>query len=281
MKIVETIAELRNELKQKRKSDTVGFVATMGALHEGHASLLETSRYDNSVSVLSIFVNPTQFGPTEDLSKYPRDLVKDGNIARRTGVDILFHPSVEEMYSPSASTFVEVEKMGEVLCGQFRPGHFRGVATVVTKLFNLVKPDRAYFGQKDAQQIAILKRVVQDLCFDTQLIVCPTLRETDGLAKSSRNVFLNPEERTQAAVLFKALQYAKASIEAGEKDAAIIKEGMKGIIEKKSLARLQYLDLVEGSTLQTLERADGNVLIAIAAHFGATRLIDNVQLDVN
>lgn len=277
MKLITTIAELRAKLDQKRKSGSIGFIPTMGYLHEGHISLVEASKKENSTTVMSIFVNPTQFGPNEDLTKYPRDIDRDSAIARSAGVDIIFYPSVQEMYPEKASTFVEVEGMGEILCGRYRPGHFKGVATVVAMLFNIVRPDRAYFGQKDAQQVAVLKKMLRDLHFELEIIACPTLREVSGLAKSSRNIFLKEQEKDAATVLSRALFAGMQKAKSEERNADKILTEMKQLIEQEPLVELQYLEIVDGKNLTPMTEVHGDVLIAVAAFVGKTRLIDNVQ----
>jgi len=251
----------------------------MGYLHPGHLSLVEASRAQNRFTVMSIFVNPTQFGPGEDFERYPRDLERDRALAEAAGVDLLFHPEPAEIYPAGYRTYVTVEGLSERLCGRFRPGHFRGVATVVSKLFHLVQPRRAYFGQKDAQQVAVLRKMARDLNFDLEIVVCPTVRESDGLALSSRNVYLSPAERQAATVLSRALFWAQDRVLEGEREAAVLLEGMRQMLEAEPLCRLEYLEVVDAENLEPLARLRGDVLIALAAYFGRTRLIDNVVLE--
>lgn len=279
MRLVRTIPELREILAEERRAGSIGLVPTMGYLHQGHLSLVEASRAQNRFTVMSIFVNPTQFGPGEDFERYPRDLERDRALAEAAGVDLLFHPEAAEMYPAGYRTYVTVEGLSERLCGQFRPGHFRGVATVVSKLFHLVQPRRAYFGQKDAQQVAVLRKMVRDLDFDLEIVVCPTVRESDGLALSSRNVYLSPQERQAATVLSRALLWARDRVLEGEREAAVLLEGMRQMLEAEPLCRPEYLEVVDAENLEPLARLRGDVLIALAAYFGRTRLIDNVVLE--
>ncbi|RIH88915.1 Pantothenate synthetase [Calidithermus terrae] len=279
MRLVRTIPELREILAEERRAGSIGLVPTMGYLHQGHLSLVEASRARNRFTVMSIFVNPTQFGPGEDFARYPRDLERDRALAEAAGVDLLFHPEAAEMYPAGYRTYVTVEGLSERLCGQFRPGHFRGVATVVSKLFHLVQPRRAYFGQKDAQQVAVLRKMVRDLDFDLEIVVCPTVRESDGLALSSRNVYLSPQERQAATVLSRALLWARDRVLEGEREAAVLLEGMRQMLEAEPLCRPEYLEVVDAENLEPLARLRGDVLIALAAYFGRTRLIDNVVLE--
>ena len=280
-RVVTTKAALRGELAAARGAGrTVGLVPTMGYLHEGHASLARRARAENDLVVLSIFVNPTQFAPGEDLDRYPRDLPHDLAVAESTGVDLVFSPTVEEMYEPGHATWVEVERLGDHLCGASRPGHFRGVATVVTKLLAVCRPDRAYFGQKDAQQAFIIRRMAADLDLGADIVVCPIIREADGLAMSSRNVYLTSEERTQAPVLFAALRDGEALIESGEREAAAVLLAVRSGLEMAPLARVDYVELVSTDTLAPVEPLRGEVLLAAAVWFGRTRLIDNVVLDL-
>ncbi|WP_018467470.1 pantoate--beta-alanine ligase [Calidithermus timidus] len=279
MRLVRTIPELREVLAKERQVGSIGLVPTMGYLHQGHLSLVEASRAQNRFTVMSIFVNPTQFSPSEDFARYPRDLERDRAMAEAAGVDLLFHPEAAEMYPAGYQTYVTVEGLSERLCGRFRPGHFRGVATVVSKLFHLVQPQRAYFGQKDAQQVAVLRKMVRDLNFDLEIVVCPTVREPDGLALSSRNVYLSPAERQAATVLSRALFWAQDRVREGEREAAVLLEGMRRMLEAEPLCRLEYLEIVDAENLEPLTHLGGDVLIALAAHFGKTRLIDNVLLE--
>ena len=271
-----SIEETRKQVKEWRAQGlSVALVPTMGYLHEGHKSLMERARKENDKVVVSIFVNPMQFGPNEDYEAYPRDLDRDSGICEDAGVDWIFHPEVEEMYGPDFSGYVDMHTLPEKLCGASRPVHFRGVQTVVSKLFHIVPADRAYFGQKDAQQLAIIRRMVMDLNFDIEIIGCPIIREEDGLAKSSRNTYLSEDERRQAVILNQSLEEAMKAIEAGEKDASKV----KAIIEKKigtcSLAKIDYVEVVNFDNIQPIETIEGNVLIAIAVYIGTTRLIDN------
>lgn len=276
MRVVHTIAEAR--AVRRALPGTWGFVPTMGYLHEGHLSLVRRARAENDRVAVSIFVNPTQFGPHEDYARYPRDLERDLRLLEPLGVDLVFIPSVEEMYPPGFQTWVIVEEVSRPLEGASRPGHFRGVATVVAKLFNILQPDRAYFGQKDAQQTVVIRRMVQDLNIPVEIVICPTVREPDGLAMSSRNTYLNPEERRAATVLFRALQAAKARYEAGERDAERLREAMREVIRAEPLARIDYVSVAHPETLQELERVEGPALLSLAVYIGTTRLIDNLML---
>ncbi len=253
----------------------LGFVPTMGALHEGHLSLVRAARRDSDVVAASIFVNPTQFGPNEDLAKYPRSYDRDCQLLEREGVDVLFAPSVAEIYPGGAATWVTVEGLSEKLDGRSRPGHFRGVTTVVSKLFHIVDPDQAFFGQKDAAQVAVIRRMVRDLDFAVEIVVCPIVREADGLAMSSRNAYLNSEERKQALVLYRALARVRQSIEAGETDSSKLRATAREEFRKESLVRVDYMEIVDASTLDALPEASPGALVAVAAYVGATRLIDN------
>ncbi len=250
----------------------------MGYLHEGHLSLVRRSLRDNDVTVVSIFVNPLQFGPGEDLKRYPRDRVRDERLLKEAGVDLLLYPAIRTMYPAGYATYVEVERITEGLCGSLRPGHFRGVATVVAKLFNIVAPDRAYFGQKDAQQVAVVKAMVRDLNMDVSITVMPIIREPDGLAMSSRNRYLTVRERRDAALLSAALRKARMTFDAGERSSAKLLRVIKAIIERSDLARIEYLEIVEVPTLRPVARVRGQALIAVAVRIGSTRLIDNAIL---
>lgn len=282
MKIVNTIEALKLELSQLRKGHkTVGFVPTMGFLHEGHLSLVTRARQENDVVVVSIFVNPTQFGPGEDFESYPRDLARDSALVEGVGCDLVFAPSPEVMYPEPYATYVDVEGgLTNKLCGASRPGHFRGVATVVTKLFNLVKPTRAYFGQKDAQQVAVIEQMVRDLHMDLTIVPCPIVREADGLAMSSRNTYLVGNERQEALVLSQSLNWAAAEIEAGERSAQALYEGMKTRIEKSPSAVIDYIQIVSARTLEPVTTLSGDTLIALAVKVGRPRLIDNMRFEV-
>lgn len=276
MKIVETIAEVRKEVKEWRKQGlSVGLVPTMGFLHEGHQSLIERASRENDRVVVSDFVNPVQFGPGEDLASYPRDLARDAAVCEAAGADLIFHPSPEEMYFPDFSTYVNMESLSEELCGKTRPTHFRGVCTVVSKLFHITAPDRAYFGQKDAQQLAIIKRMVRDLNFDIEIVGCPIVREADGLAKSSRNTYLSPEERQAALVLSQAVALGQSMADQGEKDAEKIVSAMKELIAKEPMARIDYVQAVDGVSMSPVQEMKAPVLVAMAVYIGKTRLIDN------
>lgn len=279
MRIVEKIADLKTIIKaQKREEKTIGFVPTMGYLHDGHLSLVETSLRHNDFTVISIFVNPTQFGPNEDFDRYPRDMEGDLKKAESAGVDVVFIPAKEEIYPDGYMTYVDVEKMTDTLCGESRPGHFRGVTTIVNKLFNIVEPDRAYFGQKDAQQALVIKKMVQDLNLNIEIVTCPIVREEDGLAMSSRNAYLSAEERKSATILYKSLLEAKEMIEKGERNTEKIVGYIKNQIESKTNAKIDYVKAVKADTLEDINILEGEILIALAAKFGQTRLIDNIIL---
>ena len=281
MNIVKTISEVRNEVKNWRKQGlSVGLVPTMGYLHEGHKSLIDRACKENDKVVVSVFVNPTQFGPGEDLATYPRDIQRDAALCEDAGAALIFNPEPEEMYFDDFHTYVTMESLSDELCGKTRPIHFRGVCTVVSKLFHIVAPDRAYFGQKDAQQLAIIKRMVRDLNFDIEIVGCPIVREADGLAKSSRNTYLNPEERKAALVLSKAVGLGQELIQKGERNADVIVEKMKQLIEEEPLAKIDYVSMVDALTMQPVEKADRSVLVAMAVYIGKTRLIDNFSYEV-
>lgn len=254
---------------------SVGLVPTMGYLHEGHKSLIDAARKENDRVAVSIFVNPMQFGPNEDLASYPRDLEKDSRLCEEAGVDLIFHPQPEEMYAPGFCTYVDMNGLTTQLCGKSRPTHFRGVQTVVLKLFHIVTPDRAYFGQKDAQQLAVIRRMVRDLDVGVTIVGCPIIREADGLAKSSRNTYLNEKERQAALVLSRSLQVGKALVEAGETNAQAVRQAITQEIEKEPLAKIDYVDVVDLDTITPIETIQGTVLAAIAVFIGKTRLIDN------
>lgn len=276
MLVVKTIQEVRAIVKSWRKEGlTVGLVPTMGYLHEGHQSLIKKSAEQNDRTVVSVFVNPIQFGPNEDLEAYPRDLNRDMEKVEQAGGDIIFNPEPSEMYPDHFTSFIDTTETTELLCGAVRPIHFRGVCTVVGKLFNIVCPDRAYFGQKDAQQLATIRRFVRDLDFDIEIVPCPIIREDDGLAKSSRNTYLNPEERQAALILSKSLSLGKAAIEQGERDAKAIIKIIKDNLETEPLARVDYVEVVDFCNIQRVEHIEGETLVAIAVFIGKTRLIDN------
>ena len=276
MQVINTIAEMRKLRRQL--SEPVGFVPTMGYFHEGHLSLVRQARKENPTVVVSIFVNPTQFGPDEDFQDYPRDLNRDLELLEREKVDIVFVPSEEEMYPRDFNSWVDVEKVTERLEGASRPGHFRGVATVCTKLFNIIQPARAYFGQKDVQQAVVIKKMVADLNMNLEIIIMPTVRESNGLAMSSRNTYLNPEERQAATVLFKALSLARELWQGGEKDADKIRYQMTSLIQKEPLAKIDYVGIADANTLEELKKIDRPAIVFLAIRIGKTRLIDNVIL---
>lgn len=281
MKIITRVADMQHEVDRLRKQGKkIGFVPTMGYLHEGHLRLVHVAKSQCDIVVMSIFVNPTQFGPTEDFRDYPRDFNRDVELAETAGCHIIFHPEIHEIYPENYLTYVEVEELGGVLCGASRPTHFRGVTTVVTKLFHIVKPHLAVFGQKDAQQAIVIKRMVKDLNFDIQIIVAPTFREKDGLAMSSRNTYLTPAQRRQAVVLYQSLQAAQQMIENGERNGAAIKKEMRAIIEKQPDAIIDYIEIVETSHLTPLTHLSGEVLIALAVKIGKPRLIDNMMIQI-
>ena len=279
MEVVREIGEVRRLLEPARRAGkSIGLVPTMGYLHEGHLSLIEKARAENDRVVVSIFVNPTQFGPGEDSQRYPRDLPRDLDLCAKAGVGLVFTPEPSEMYPAGFQTRVEVESLSQGLCGGSRPGHFRGVATVVAKLFAIVQPDRAYFGEKDAQQLRVIKRMTMDLSLPVRIVPVPTLRESDGLAMSSRNVYLGAEERRAALVLYRALMLARDLTAAGMRQAAEIKRRMFSLIKAEPMARLDYLAIVDSDTLAPVEELQKPVLIALAVYIGKTRLIDNITV---
>jgi pantoate--beta-alanine ligase len=272
-----TVADVRKHLAAARLEKlSIGLVPTMGALHAGHASLIERARDDVDLVAVSIFVNPLQFGPNEDYLRYPRPLEKDLEVCARTGADLVFTPEVDELYATPQRTFVEVARLGDYLCGAFRSGHFRGVTTVVAKLFNIIQPDRAYFGEKDFQQLSIIRRMVQDLNMPVAVVAVPILRESDGLALSSRNVYLGPEERAAAPVLHRALEASRLLIEAGERNPAAVKDAAAKILATEKLAKPEYFEIVDTVEVQPVSEIRGEVRIAGAVWIGKTRLIDNV-----
>lgn len=280
MKIVSTIQEVRDQVNQwKKEGKSVGFVPTMGYLHEGHMSLIDAASENDKV-VVSIFVNPMQFGPNEDLASYPRDLDHDAKMCQEHGVDLIFHPTPEEMYGDSFYSYVDMNVLTDELCGLSRPVHFRGVCTVVTKLFNIVRPDKAYFGQKDAQQLAIIKRMVKDLNMPLEIVGCPIVREEDGLAKSSRNTYLSEEERKAALVLSRSIALGKKMVEEGEQDSKKVVDAMIAEINKEPLAKIDYVKMVSLETMQQVETIEGGILTAIAVYIGKTRLIDNFMYEL-
>ena len=276
IKIVHTIEELRKQVKDWRKNgESVGLVPTMGYLHEGHQSLIKKSVEQNDRTVVSVFVNPMQFAPTEDLESYPRDLNADAKLCTETGADLIFNPEPEEMYKNGFCSFVDMIGPTAELCGKSRPIHFRGVCTVVSKLFNIVQPDRAYFGQKDAQQLAVIKRMVLDLNVPIEIVGCPIIREDDGLAKSSRNTYLNDEERKAALILSKTIFMGKKLVEDGLTDAKELVRLMKENIETEPLAKIDYVEVVDFSDISIKDEISDNTLVAMAVYIGKTRLIDN------
>lgn len=276
MRIAETVNEVREQVKKwRREGLSVGLVPTMGYLHEGHKSLIDKAVEQNDRVVVSVFVNPIQFGPSEDLASYPRDLERDAALCEEAGASLVFHPADEEMYFDDFCTYVDMDDLTKGLCGKTRPTHFRGVCTVVSKLFNIVAPDRAYFGQKDAQQLAVIRRMVRDLNFDLEIVGCPIVREADGLAKSSRNTYLSEAERKAAVILHKGLVEGENLLKSGETDAAKIVDAIKGKIESEPLAKIDYVEVVDWNTLKPIEKVQGEVLAAVAVYIGKTRLIDN------
>lgn len=281
MEITGSIAEVKNTVREwRRQGLSVGLVPTMGFLHEGHESLIVKAAEENDRVVVSDFVNPIQFGVNEDLSTYPRDIEKDKKLCEKAGANLIFHPEPCEMYAPDFSTYVESQGVSAGLCGKSRPTHFRGVCTVVCKLFHIVTPDRAYFGQKDAQQMAVIRRMVRDLNMDIEIVGCPIIREADGLAKSSRNTYLNAEERRAALALSRAIFHGEKKIKQGERQAEIILREMKEMIEAEPLARIDYVEMVDADTIEPKERAEGRVLVAMAVYIGTTRLIDNFIVEI-
>ena len=279
MLILTSAAEVTAISKEARRAGkSVGFVPTMGALHQGHLSLVRTARAQADVVIASVFVNPTQFGPTEDFSKYLRDAEKDSAMLAAEKCDHLFLPSVEEMYPPGGTTWVNVEGLSEKLDGRSRPGHFRGVTTVVSKLFNIVQPDFAFFGQKDAAQVAIVNKMVRDLNFEVRIVLCPIVRESDGLAMSSRNAYLNPEQRKQALVLYRALMRVQTLADRGESNSARLKVAGEQVMAEESAVKPDYFEIVNRDTLDPVADISGGALVAVAAYVGSTRLIDNILL---
>ena len=278
IKSVKQMALVSGSLRHKGR--TIGFVPTMGYLHAGHLSLINKARKENDIVVVSIYVNPTQFGPKEDFKKYPRNLNKDAELCRKHAVDIIFAPRDAQMYPQGYATYVNVERLTQALCGAKRPGHFKGVATVVIKLFNIVKPSVAYFGHKDAQQAIVIERMVADLNMDLKIKVMPTIREKQGLAMSSRNIYLSPDEKKDALVLNQALQKAKAMIKSHQYSPRVIVGEMKCLIENKKTAKIDYIEIVDAKRLIPIKKIKGGVLIALAVFMGKTRLIDNIVVKV-
>jgi pantoate--beta-alanine ligase len=280
LKIFTSIAEMRNACRAARRAGKrLGFVPTMGALHEGHLSLVRAARASCEVVAASIFVNPTQFGPSEDLAKYPRSFERDRDLLEREGVELLFAPPVEEMYPPGAVTWVTVEELSSKLDGRSRPGHFRGVTTVVAKLFHIVEPDVAFFGQKDAAQLAIVRRMVRDLNLLVEIVGCPIVREPDGLAMSSRNAYLDPEQRKQAVALHRSLEQVRRLVRSGERKTAKLAAAGRAEFSGESGVRLDYFEIVDPDTLDPVEDVSEGALVAVAASVGSTRLIDNLVLE--
>lgn len=276
IQVVHTIKEVREAVKEWRKEGlSIGFVPTMGYLHEGHKSLVDRAVKDNDRVVVSVFVNPMQFGPTEDLDKYPRDLDADTRMCEAAGANLIFNPQPEEMYAEGFCSFVDMNGPTAELCGKSRPTHFRGVCTVVNKLFNIVTPDRAYFGQKDAQQLSVINRMVKDLNIPIEIVPCPIVREADGLAKSSRNTYLNAEERKAALILSRSIKLGQECVEKGERDTKTVLDKMRALISTEPLARIDYVEAVDLDSVQKVDTVKGKTLFAIAVYIGKTRLIDN------
>ncbi|SER75410.1 pantoate--beta-alanine ligase [Lachnobacterium bovis] len=280
MVIAKEISQVKQNVREwKKQGLSIGLVPTMGYLHEGHASLIKKAREENDRVIVSDFVNPIQFGPKEDLATYPRDFEADCKLCESIGADLIFNPEPCEMYEDDFHSYVGVNTLSEGLCGKSRPIHFNGVCTVVTKLFNITEADRAYFGQKDAQQLAIVRRMVRDLNYNIQIVGCPIVREEDGLAKSSRNTYLTPEERKKATILHKALEEGERMVNEGETDANKIVETVRNIIESEPLAKVDYVEIVDWNELQKVEKIDGPILMAVAVYIGKVRLIDNFIVD--
>ncbi|NFF80638.1 pantoate--beta-alanine ligase [Clostridium botulinum] len=279
--LTKEICEIRKVIKDWKKEElSIGYVPTMGFLHEGHESLIKKAVKENDRVIVSIFVNPTQFGPNEDYDSYPRDINKDLELCKNAGASIVFNPSPEEMYFDNNSTSIGVSSLTNVLCGLKRSGHFDGVCLVVSKFFNIITPDRAYFGQKDAQQVAVIKRMVRDLNMDIEIVPCPIIREEDGLAKSSRNTYLSQKERNAALILNRSLLKAKETLENGERKANIVKNIIKDSINSEQLAKIDYVELVDNNSLENIEFIDRDILVAIAVYIGKTRLIDNFTFSI-
>ena len=282
MEVIKTISSVRGLVEAaRRQGKTIGLVPTMGALHIGHVSLIEAAVKQTDFVVVSIFVNPTQFCPGEDLAEYPRPLDADCEICRKAGADVVFAPTTDQMYPAENLTWVTVEKLTEPLCGQFRPGHFRGVTTVCTKLFNIVGPDVAFFGQKDAQQAIVIKRMVADLNMPLEIVICPTIREPDGLAVSSRNQYLNPEQRKDATYVYKSLQKCQEMIDAGVTDTQKILTEMRRVLQQVPSIEIEYVSIVDVGALQDIDKIAGKILAAVAVNIGPARLIDNILVDSN
>lgn len=278
--VIESVSEMREFVKQvKLQNKRVGFVPTMGALHEGHLTLMREAQSVSDIVVASIFVNPTQFGPNEDYDAYPRTWQEDITACQRAGVDVVFRPRVADMYPDGWGTWISVEQVTEKLCGQTRPGHFRGVATVVTKLFNIVQPDKAFFGQKDAQQVVVLMKMVRDLNMNVEIVMVPIVRDEDGLAKSSRNTYLTADQRTAALILSRSLAFAQQLVRQGQSDVDFIRNEVQGKIGAEPLANVEYVQIYSFPELQEVRTVSGKLLLAVAVKFGATRLIDNIILE--
>ena len=281
MQILKTVREIRARAEKARRSgEIVGLVPTMGFFHDGHLSLMQRARAECGLVVVSLFVNPTQFGPGEDLAAYPRDFERDCTLAAAEGVDVMFAPETAELYADNHATFVKVERLTANLCGASRPGHFRGVATVVAKLLNVCSPHRAYFGLKDYQQVRVIETMIRDLDFDVRLVRCPIVREPDGLAMSSRNSYLSPEERRAATILRRSLVAAAQRIEQGERDGDVVGRQLRDAIEAEPLARVDYAEVVDADSLAPLGRIDRTALLAVAVHIGRARLIDNLVVEI-
>lgn len=282
VKVVKTVEEVRKYVKEWRKNgETVGLVPTMGFLHAGHQSLIKRSVEDNDRTVVSVFVNPIQFGPNEDLEAYPRDLERDSQLCDETGADLIFNPEPSEMYKDGFVSFVDMNGLTNHLCGLSRPVHFRGVCTVCSKLFNIVGPDRAYFGQKDAQQLAVIKRMVKDLNMPLEIVGCPIVREEDGLAMSSRNTYMNEEERKAALILSKSIKLGKELVDNGERSAAVVREKMTALLESEPMADVEYVEVVDNLTMESIDDIKGEILVAIAVRINnKVRLIDNFITEV-
>ncbi len=282
VKVVKTVEEVRKYVKEWRKNgETVGLVPTMGFLHAGHQSLIKRSVEDNDRTVVSVFVNPIQFGPNEDLEAYPRDLERDSQLCDETGADLIFNPEPSEMYKDGFVSFVDMNGLTNHLCGLSRPVHFRGVCTVCSKLFNIVGPDRAYFGQKDAQQLAVIKRMVKDLNMPLEIVGCPIVREEDGLAMSSRNTYMNDEERKAALILSKSIKLGKELVDNGERSAAVVREKMTALLESEPMADVEYVEVVDNLTMESIDDIKGEILVAIAVRINnKVRLIDNFITEV-
>ncbi len=276
MQIVATVEQVRAQVRSWRKEGlSVGLVPTMGYLHEGHKSLIDKAVEQNDRVVVSVFVNPIQFGPGEDLATYPRDIDRDAALCENAGADLIFHPEPENMYFDDFCSYIDMDGLTKGLCGRTRPTHFRGVCTVVGKLFNIVQPDRAYFGQKDAQQLAVIRRMVRDLNFNLEIVGCPIVREADGLAKSSRNTYLSPEERKAAVILHKALTQGEELVRGGESKSSVVKQAIRDIIEAEPLAEIDYVEIVDLDNMEEIQTLDRPFLAAVAVYIGKTRLIDN------